>query len=364
MNSRRLCMWMPPAASSLMIKKDPMAFNFGQLLPHVLRRLLPLAGVLLAGCGKEAASLAPPAALPGRLLAAAPEAGRTFVLSGLELEMRPVPAGTFRMGSPFGEPGRTSGEGPQTWVKISRGYWLGRTPVTHAQWRAVMGTDLVAQVRKAVPGTGNPARFLAGDDDDAAMYFVSWDEAMEFCARLNARARTEGVLPAGYEFTLPTEAQWEHACRAGTTAATYAGPLELAGENHAPVLDAIAWYAGNSSVGYRGRGWDTSTWAGKQYPGGMAGVRRVGQKEPNPWGLHDMLGNVYEWCRDFSTPNLPGGSLTDPRGPESCIDRIVRGGSWHSAPGRCRAAYRAWNAPDARMLFIGFRLALTPVEKP
>jgi formylglycine-generating enzyme required for sulfatase activity len=223
-----------------------------------------------------------------------------------------------------------------------------------------MGVDLADQVRKAFPADANPLRRLAGTVDGVPMYFVTWREAMEFCARLNERARTEGWLPAGYAFTLPTEAQWEYACRAGSTEATYNGPLTRRGENHAPELDAIAWYAGNSSVGYRGRGWDTADWPEKQYPGGLAGVRTVAQKQPNAWGLHDMLGNVYEWCRDHPTPALPAKPVQDPVGAADGIDRVVRGGSWHSPPDFCRAAHRAWSNPDERSQFIGFRVALAP----
>jgi formylglycine-generating enzyme required for sulfatase activity len=292
---------------------------------------------------------------------AAPETGRPFTLADLALEMRPIPAGTFRMGSPFDERGRTLAEGPQTWVTISRPFWLGRTAVTHAQWKAVMGTDLVEQARKGFPRETNPARLLNATADDVAMYFVNWHEAMAFCEKLNVRARAEGSLPQGYEFTLPTEAQWEYACRAGTTAATPAGPMTIISDNHAPVLDEIAWYAGNSSVGYQGRGWDTSGWPGKQYPGGPAGVRPVGLKQPNAWELYDMLGNVRQWCRDFASDALPGGKVTDPTGPSRGYDRMIRGGSWHSAAPYCRSAYRTWSIADGRLPFIGFRLALAPV---
>lgn len=315
---------------------------------------------MLFGCTPAPDEAAVPPPPGGRLLAVRPALNQPLVLAGLGLEMRPIPAGSFEMGSPFTEPGRTSLEGPRTQVTLSRPFWLGRTAVTHGQWKAVMGTDLVAQTRLGFPRDKDPTRLLTGTGDDVPMHFVSWQEAQAFCARLNAWARAEGSLPEGYEFTLPTEAQWEYACRAGTTEATYAGPMIIAEVNHAPVLDAIAWYAGNSSVGYRGRGWDTSSWAGKHHPGGRAGVRVVGLKEPNAWGLHDMLGNVYEWCQDRATDALPGGSVVDPAGPDSGTDRIVRGGSWHSAAGPCRAAYRAANIPDGRLPFIGFRLALAP----
>jgi formylglycine-generating enzyme required for sulfatase activity len=274
--------------------------------------------------------------------------------------MEPVPAGTFLMGSPAGEPGRDVCEGPRTRVTLSRPFWLGRTTVTHAQWRAVMGTDLPAQARKAFPGEADVGRFLANTDGEIAMHYVSWDDAMAFCGKLNARARPGAGRYAGYAYTLPTEAQWEYACRAGTSEATYAGALEVWGRSNAPVLDAIAWYGGNSSVGYRGTGWDTSGWSEKQYPGGFAGPRDVALKQANAWGLCDMLGNVYQWCLDYPATSLPGGAVTDPAGLPGGSDHAVRGGCWHSDAVSCRAASRPWNVPGDRTLFVGFRVAFSP----
>ncbi len=322
--------------------------------------LLAVAAAVLVGCGPAIPPKPQLDAKQSRLFSSAPAVGRQFTIKDLGLEMQPIPAGEFLMGSPAGEPGHTALEAPQTRVKISKAFWFGRTPVTLAQWRAIMGTDLVAQAGSYFPKSENPARFLAGTQDDVAMYLVSWSDAMEFCEKLNARARAEGFLPAGYEFTLPTEAEWEYACRAGTTAATYAGSADYYGSNNAPVLNRIAWYAGNSSAGFEGAGWDTSTWVGKQYPGGQAGVRRVAQKQPNAWGLYDMLGNVHEWCLDFSSPALPGGSVVDPTGPATGLDHILRGGSWHSDAVHCRAASRKWNVADTGLPFIGFRLTLAP----
>ncbi|MBP9912717.1 MAG: formylglycine-generating enzyme family protein, partial [Opitutaceae bacterium] len=239
--------------------------------------------LLLTGCGPKSTPAPAPRAIGGHdsQWPAKPRTGQVFTLKEIDLDLQPIPAGTFRMGSPLDEPGQSAAEGPWTWVKISQPFWLGRTPVTHGQWRAIMGTDLATQARKAFPGDDQPAKFLTGTDDAVAMQLVSWHDAMAFCAKLNAQAQAAGTLPAGYEYTLPTEAQWEYACRAGTTEATYAGPLVVLAERNAPVLDDIAWYAGNSSVGYRGSGWNTQDWVGKQYPGGRAGPRQVGLKQPN-----------------------------------------------------------------------------------
>jgi formylglycine-generating enzyme required for sulfatase activity len=288
----------------------------------------------------------------------APGQGAPFTVAGVGIEMEPIPAGHFTMGSPSWEPGRDLTEGPRTQVAIRRPFWLGRTAVTHGQWSAVMGTDLAAQARRAFPGQTNVSGFLADTSPDVAMHYVSWNEAMAFCARLTARAR--GTLPPGYAYTLPTEAQWEYACRAGSDDATYAGPIRILGRSNAPDLDPIAWYGGNSSVGYHGPGWNTSDWAEKQYPGGFAGPREVGLRQPNAWGLHDMLGNVYQWCRNVPVTSLPGGTVTDPRGLPGGADRAVRGGCWHSDAALCRSASRAWDPAEDRSPFIGFRIALAP----
>jgi formylglycine-generating enzyme required for sulfatase activity len=301
---------------------------------------------------------------------------------GVKMELVWIRPGEFAMGSPNTEVGRNADrESPQTRVRLTQGFWLGKYPVTVGQWREVMGTDLREQVRKALADDtlynlggkqqtlrdfwglardADPARRIGNEDAELPMHYVNWAEAKEFCRRLTERERRAGRLPEGYAFTLPTEAQWEYAVRAGTTEATYAGPMEILGRNNAPVLDAIAWYAGNSSVGYTGRGWNTENWEEKQYPGGRAGPREVGLKEANAWGLHDMLGNVWEWT-DCWYGRYPGGSVEDYRGPSSGSIRVYRGGSWLDAARRCRSASRGRNAPDARGNGLGFRLALSSV---
>ncbi len=303
------------------------------------------------------------------------------VIADLKLTLAPIPAGTFTMGSPKNEPGRSQREGPQTNVTISQPFWLGQTEVTHAQWRAVMGTDLVMQAREMLDDdtlydiagklqtlrdyykeakNSDPNDLVYNGGDDAPMYWVNWQEAVTFCRRLTEREGAAGRLPSGYVFRLPTEAEWEYACRAGTTDATYAGAMEIKGRANAPVLDRIAWYAGNSSEGYVGMGANTSDWREKQYPGGTAAQRAVGTKRPNNWGLFDMLGNVWEWCGDWDADKLPGGTVRDPTGPVSGTQRVFRGGSWGNPPAVCRAAARTSFPPNMRLNGIGFRLALAP----
>jgi len=294
-----------------------------------------------------------------------------------------IQPGTFLMGSPGTESGRFGNEGPQTRVTLTDGFWLGRTDVTHGQWKTVMGTDLVEQVREALADDtvydfngrkttirglfglkkdDDPAKILCNTGDNLPMYYVSWHDAMEFCRRLTERERAADRLPEGYEYTLPSEAQWEYACRADTIEATYAGPLQILGQFNAPVLDAIAWYGGNSSVGYEGRGLSAEDWKERQYPGGNAGPRDVATKQANAWGLHDMLGNVFEWCRDWYG-DYPGGSVTDPTGPSSGTSRVLRGGAWFSVARVCRSSFRYKAEPENRGHFVGFRIALTSVVK-
>src|SRR5882672_9295918 len=206
------------------------------------------------------------------------------------LDLGWIPPGTFTMGSPATEPGRKADESPQTEVTLTRGFWLGKTFVTVGQWKKVMGVDVRGQLVKHINDDtlydfggkkqtlrdlmrwsrdADPSVYLGNEGENLPMYFVSWDDAMEFSKKLTERERATGRLPVGYEFNLPTEAQWEYACRAGTTAATYAGP------NSEPVLEKIAWYGQNSAAGYTGRPLGTR----------RSGPRDVGQKEPNAWGL-------------------------------------------------------------------------------
>lgn len=178
-------------------------------------------------------------------------------------------------------------------------------------------------------------------------------------------------VPFGLSLALPTEAQWEYACRAGTTTATYAGEMEILGANNAPVLDDIAWYGGNSGVGFDlDVGEDSSGWPEKRYTHEKAGTHPVGLKRANAWGLHDMLGNVFAWCNDesrsYAPSGLPGvGGLTIPaepevgqlREPQASGDRVVRGGSWASLARYVRAAYRDQSHPGYHIGDLGFRCA-------
>jgi len=257
-----------------------------------------------------------------------------FAVGDVAQRLRWIPPGSFVMGSPESEAGRYDDEG-QHEVTLTEGCWLGETPVTQALWQAVMGA--------------NPSRFKSAD---RPVEQVSWDDCQQLVKALN------DMVP-GLEARLPTEAEWEHACRAGTTTATWAGDLEILGRNNAPLLDSIAWYGGNCGVDFElADGWDTTGeyWEEKQYDFSRGGTHPVGRKEPNPLGLYDMLGNVYEWCADWYGP-YQAEPVTDPRGPDVGASRVVRGGGWVSIARYVRAAYRGWDHPADRYGNLGLRLA-------
>ncbi len=304
--------------------------------------------------------------------------------NGLGIRFRWCPAGEFQMGSTpeectaFQRDGVVTRFEVQHSVKLTRGFWLGTHEVTQGEWEALMKRGLRDQVQRMLkndavfdfPSGKKPLRDVFGavrdadpaglvfvEDKDYPMYWVSWNDAVEFCQRLNERERVNGMLPPGWVYALPTEAQWEYACRAGSTGQLYEGEMEIKGRANAPALDPLAWYAGNSSVGYKGRGLVTDRWAEKQYEGGIAGPRQVGGKEPNAWGLSDMLGNVSEWCSDWVGEYGPTLKV-DPPGPKTGRARVHRGGSWHDYAAYCRAANRSSDLAVMCDKFVGLRVAL------
>ncbi len=244
----------------------------------------------------------------------------TITLPGkVKLEMKQIKAGSFLMGSPEDERGRYDDE-VQHRVTLMRDYWLGTCEVTQAQWKAVMGS--------------NPSEFKG---DDLPVENVSWEDAMEFCKKLNHVPYIR--KPKGYQFSLPTEAQWEYACRAGTTSALNSGRNLTSAEGACPNLDQVGWYWKNSG----------------------SSTHPVGRKQPNAWGLYDMHGNVWEWCRDWFGDY--SGKATDPTGPSSGSYRVIRGGSWGGYAQYCRSAYRCRTSPGYWSIDLGFRLALVPVQE-
>jgi formylglycine-generating enzyme required for sulfatase activity len=258
---------------------------------------------------------------------------------GVKVRFRYILAGSFLMGSPVDEAGRRTNEGPQHEVELNTAFWLAEHPTTQALWQAVTGK--------------NPSRFR---HPDRPVEQVSWDDAQAFIKRINQET------PA-LHLRLPTEAEWEYACRAGTTTATWVGDLEILGDNNAPVLDEIAWYGGNSGVDFDlEKGSSSASWPEKQYDHQKAGTRVVGIKAPNPWGLFDMLGNVLEWCSDQWSDAYEPGKQVNPTGPTRGVSRVIRGGSWVGSARGVRAAYRYRRAPVFRFDFLGFRLARGPAQ--
>lgn len=247
--------------------------------------------------------------------------------------MRWIAPGTFLMGSPESEAGRYEWEGPRHEVELTEGFWLADTPCTQELWQEVMGQ--------------NPSRFKSLR---RPVEQVSFNDCQKFLETLNARQ-------PDLELRLPTEAQWEYACRAGTETATWEGDAEILGVRNAPLLDEIAWYAGNSGVGFDlAEGEVSLAWSERQHPHERAGSREVKLKRPNPWGLYDMLGNVWEWCSDY-WDHYSGRSRTDPTGPEKGAERVIRGGSWRVLARHVRAAYRYWGQPGGSTDYLGFRLS-------
>jgi len=220
------------------------------------------------------------------------------------------------MGSPANEQGRTSSEGPQHQVTV-RAFYLARFPVTQAEYQEIMGK--------------NPSHFAG---QDLPVEQTSWFDAVEYC---NKRSEKEGLTPA-YEinrntvtwnreadgYRLPTEAEWEYACRAGTQTPFYSGTS----------VNEAGWHIGNSGA--------------RTHP--------VGEKQANDWGLYDMHGNVLEWCWDW-LGNYPSQANDNPSGPASGTGRVYRGGCWYFQANQIRSAYRFGNNPNMRSFIIGFRVA-------
>jgi formylglycine-generating enzyme required for sulfatase activity len=245
--------------------------------------------------------------------------------NGVTLELVAIPKGTFTMGSPAAEKDRGDDEGPQRSVNVPA-FAMGRYVVTQAQYQAIMGT--------------NPAQFKGAN---RPVESVSWDEAVDFCQRLSKRT--------GRTYDLPSEAEWEYACRAGTTTPFYFGETITTG-----------------LANYRGTDWE---YQGKTHPGfygqGSRGSYRetttdVGIFSPNAWGLYDMHGNVWEWCLDHYRQSYQG-APTDARAwvtDDKNASRLLRGGSWLNLPALCRSASRYSNTPTFRGSPLGFRVVWRP----
>jgi len=224
------------------------------------------------------------------------------------------------MGSPLLEQYRSREEGPQHAVTFSSGFWMGRVEVTQGQFQRVMGN--------------NPASFRAAGLE-APVEQVSWHDAHQFLQRLNA-------LPGQGAYRLPSEAEWEYACRAGSTAPAYGNAF------------GISWFKGNS-------GKLTQPVPGINWGSGYT-THPVGQKAPNAWGLFDMLGNVQEWCEDVLHKDYEGAPSNGAPGWKGVVPArgFGRGGDWDHYFQRIRAAFRDWEKADTRNQRLGFRVVATP----
>jgi formylglycine-generating enzyme len=252
------------------------------------------------------------------------KAGQRVYDNCLSTELVWIPPGKFLMGSPKSENG-PAGADKQVPVTLTQGYWLGRFEVTQLEWQTLMHTT---------PWEGKDN---VKEGDDYPVTFVSWNEAQQFCEKLTQIERQAGRLPAGWKYMLPTEAQWEYACRAGTTTRYSFG-------DKVADLGNYAWFMENAATA-----------------GGAGNPHNVGKKKANPWGLSDMHGNVWEWCRDGFVKQLPGG--TDPEVSAGNSSRVMRGGAWSNSAGVCRSAHRDGHAPTFRDDDLGFRVAAVPSSK-
>jgi formylglycine-generating enzyme required for sulfatase activity len=249
----------------------------------------------------------------------------------VKLALMQIPAGEFMMGAPEDELESQDKERPQHLVRVAQ-FYMGRFPVTQAQWRVVAKSDRME--RDLDP---DPSRFKG---DNRPIERVSWEDAQEFCQRLSTKTNRD--------YRLPSEAQWEYACRAGTTTPFHFGETisaELASYRTSVKYDGRIKYDGRSTDQYRGE------------------TIAVGSFPANDWGLCDMHGNVLEWCEDNWHENYEGAPIDGSAWLESSLQgdsRLLRGGSWSGVPGYCRSASRFFNVRDGRNFNFGFRVVCVP----
>jgi formylglycine-generating enzyme required for sulfatase activity len=250
-----------------------------------------------------------------------------------------IPPGTFVMGSPTNEAERAANETQHT-VTLTQGFYMGVHPVTQGEYLALT--------------SNNPSYFTTRDyhgnpispDTNRPVEQVSWADATNYCAQLTQQEQAAGLLQVGWSYRLPTESEWEYACRAGTTNAFYYGDAL-----HGGMANFYDYYEYDAAYGDIIIANPTVPW--------LARTSTVGSYQPNAWGLYDMHGNVWEWCLDWYG-TYPGGSVTNYPGPASGSSRVFRGGSWSAFGVDCRSAKRGSNIPSYSDYTVGFRVVLAP----
>lgn len=262
---------------------------------------------------------------------------RQLVVNRLGMRLVAIPSGQFAMGSPADRKEVEPDEILHS-VRLSNGFFLGQTEVTQEQYQRVIGT--------------NPSHFKDSGDGSRKDYpveNVSWDDAVDFCRRLSEMSEE---VSAGRSYRLPTESEWEYACRSGGQGAF----AIVEGKR----LEDYGWFANNS--GHRLLD-ATALWKEDQANymerilGNKGSTSRVAQKLPNAWGIYDMHGNVWEWCSDWYG-DYPADTVVDPKGPQSGTARVARGGGWHNPSNFCRSAFRFRDDPAERDYDIGFRVVM------
>jgi formylglycine-generating enzyme required for sulfatase activity len=275
--------------------------------------------------------------------------GGEAVTNSFDMKLQRIPAGRFDRGSPTGEKNREDDEGPRRQVQITKDFWVGIHEVTQQQFKLVMGYNPshFSSQGAGKEGVFYPAkpggswRGVGKDTSDFPVENVSWEEAVEFCRRLSERREEKS---AGRSYRLPTEAEWEYACRAGTTTPFALGAALTSTQAN---FDGTHPYGGAAAGPFR------------------EATTKVGSFKPNGWGLFDMHGNVWEWCADWYDDSYyaksPGSDPPGPvrgSGPAQGAGRVIRGGSWWYEARFCRTRYRGWAVPSVRRYDIGFRVVM------
>jgi len=252
-------------------------------------------------------------------------AGQVRDDNGLKMKFVWCPPGSFTMGSARFDTNALSSE-RQVAVRLTTGFWMGKYEATQGEWRRVM---------QSKPWDREPG---ARDAEHLPATFITWHDAEQFCKQLTADEHRARRLPGEWAYTLPTDAEWEYACRAGTTTPFWFG------DSPAKLSD-FAWF--DSQLHDRHALAKT---------GNVSSVHPVGIKSPNPWGLFDMYGNAWEWCRDIYVDAAPGGK--NPSVSAGGSGRVFRGGSWKMSGRFCRSAFRNGSNPDTATDDLGFRVVL------